>query len=108
MTIGAELSHRTDEEQTTAAATSLRDKTCMVTGASRGIGRAIALNLGREGANVVVNYRSSETEASEVSDTIDTGGGHAVTVQADVGNKTAAQREPRDQLCIVSLCPGAL
>lgn len=44
----------------------LFDKVAIVTGASRGIGRAIALALGREGANIIVNYCKSENEAKNV------------------------------------------
>jgi len=64
----------------------LADKTCVVTGASRGIGRAIAENLGAHGAEVVVNYRSSEEAAYEVADAVEDAGGEAVPVQADVSN----------------------
>ena len=62
----------------------LEEQTCVVTGASRGIGRAIARDLGEAGANVVVNYRSSEAEAYEVAEEIDEGPGNAVPIQADV------------------------
>lgn len=64
----------------------LEDKTCVVTGGSRGIGRAIAEDLGGEGANVVVNYRSSEGEAYSVAEGIDEGPGSAIPVQADVSD----------------------
>jgi len=59
----------------------------VVTGASRGIGRGIAGTLGREGANVVVNYRSSEEEAYDVVDTIEADGGTAIPIQADVTDR---------------------
>jgi 3-oxoacyl-[acyl-carrier protein] reductase len=64
----------------------LKDRTCIVTGASRGIGRGIAEELGWHGANVVVNYRSSEAEAHEVVDAIESsdGAGNAMAVQTDV------------------------
>ncbi len=62
----------------------LDDRTCVVTGASRGIGRAIAEDLGAHGANVVVNYRTSESEAYEVADAVEEAGGSALPVQADV------------------------
>ena len=62
----------------------LENQTCVVTGASRGIGRGIAEEFGRHGANVVVNYRSSEAAAHEVAETIDAEGGDAVPLQADV------------------------
>ncbi|WP_246982475.1 beta-ketoacyl-ACP reductase [Halorientalis marina] len=64
----------------------LENQTCVVTGASRGIGRGIAEEFGRRGANVVVNYRSSEARAHEVVDTIEDAGGKAVPLQADVSD----------------------
>jgi len=64
----------------------LEDRTCLVTGASKGIGRGIAEELGSHGANVVVNYRSSEDAAYEVRDVINEGPGNAVLAQADVSN----------------------
>jgi 3-oxoacyl-[acyl-carrier protein] reductase len=60
------------------------NRTCVVTGASRGIGRGIAEELGGDDTNVVVNYRSSEAEAYDVVDTIEADGGTAIAVQADV------------------------
>lgn len=66
-------------------------KVAVVTGASRGIGRAIALALGSEGARVVVNYRSNEAEAQKVVAAIKTAGGEAVAFQADVGLVDQAQ-----------------
>ena len=62
----------------------LEDKTCLVTGGSRGIGRAIAEELGSHGANVVVNYRSSRAAAEATAETIDESAGTAMTAQADV------------------------
>ncbi|NMG22585.1 3-oxoacyl-[acyl-carrier-protein] reductase [Brasilonema bromeliae] len=62
----------------------LREKVVIVTGASRGIGRAIALELAKLGANVVVNYASSSNAAEEVVDTITKAGGSAIALQADV------------------------
>jgi 3-oxoacyl-[acyl-carrier protein] reductase len=65
----------------------LDNRTCVVTGSSRGIGRGIAEDLGAHGANVVVNYRSSEAEAHDVVDAIEADGGTAIAVQADVCDK---------------------
>jgi 3-oxoacyl-[acyl-carrier protein] reductase len=65
---------------------SLDGRTCLVTGASKGIGRGIAEELGSEGANVVVNYRSSESAAYDVRDIIDEGPGEAIVAQTDVSN----------------------
>ena len=66
---------------------SLEGKTALVTGASRGIGRAIALELGRAGASVVVGYRSGADEARAVAEEI---GGRAV--EADVSSVEDAKR----------------
>ncbi|WP_431807318.1 3-oxoacyl-[acyl-carrier-protein] reductase [Lysinibacillus sphaericus] len=62
----------------------LEDKVAVVTGASRGIGRAIALKLADEGAKVVVNYSGSQAKAEEVVATIQANGGEAIAVQASV------------------------
>lgn len=62
----------------------LRGKVAIVTGASRGIGRAVALALATEGANVAVNYASSSTAAEEVVAEITGAGGNAIALQADV------------------------
>jgi len=64
---------------------SLEGKTALVTGASRGLGRAIALRLAGDGACVVVNYRERAAEAEAVAGEIRAGGGRAIAVQADVG-----------------------
>ena len=64
----------------------LKNRTCVVTGASRGIGRAIAEELGDHGADVVVNYRSSEGEAYDTVEAIEESGGNAVPIQADVSD----------------------
>jgi 3-oxoacyl-[acyl-carrier protein] reductase len=65
----------------------LEDRVCVITGSSRGIGRAIATEFGRNGARVVVNYRTSENKANEVVDQIESDGGTAVSVQADVTDR---------------------
>lgn len=59
---------------------------CVVTGASRGIGAAIALALGQQGARVVVNYAASEGPANEVCEKIKAAGGDAIAVKANVAN----------------------
>jgi 3-oxoacyl-[acyl-carrier protein] reductase len=70
----------------------LKDKVAVVTGSSRGIGRAIALRLASLGARVVVNYRTNAEAAQEVVEAIGALGGQAIAVQADVGDADDAQR----------------
>jgi 3-oxoacyl-[acyl-carrier protein] reductase len=67
----------------------LEGRVALVTGASRGIGREIALELARRGANVAVNYSGSEAKANEVVDLIKEIGQDAFAVQADVSNSEA-------------------
>ncbi len=69
----------------------LENQTCVVTGASRGIGSAIAKEFGKYGANVVVNYRSSEAEAYDVVEEVKTAGGEAIPFQADVTDEEAVE-----------------
>jgi 3-oxoacyl-[acyl-carrier protein] reductase len=79
----------------------LSDRTCLVTGSSRGIGREIAFELARCGADVAVNYRSSDERAREVADAIEANGETAVPVQADVSDPAHVRRmaaEVRDEL----------
>lgn len=64
----------------------LEGKIAVVTGASRGIGRAIALDLAKRGAKVIVNYSGSEQKAAEVVEEIVANGGSAIAVQASVAN----------------------
>ena len=61
-------------------------KTALVTGASRGIGKAIALKFGAMGLSVAVNYVNDETAAASTVAEIEAGGGSAVAVRADIGN----------------------
>ena len=63
---------------------SLKGRVALVTGGSRGIGRAIAISLAEAGAAVAVNYREKATEARSVADTISKAGGRAIAVGADV------------------------
>ncbi len=67
----------------------LAERVAIVTGASRGIGRAIAIELASRGASVVVNYRSSPAAADEVVGLINEAGGKAIAVQANVADAAA-------------------
>jgi 3-oxoacyl-[acyl-carrier protein] reductase len=71
----------------------LQDRVAIVTGASRGIGRAVAIALAREGAKIVVNYARSSTAADEVVKEIAQAQGEAIALQADV-----SKAEEVDQL----------
>ncbi|MGG2014444.1 3-oxoacyl-[acyl-carrier-protein] reductase [Bacillus sp. S10(2024)] len=64
----------------------LKDKVALVTGASRGIGRAIALDLAKQGAKIVVNYAGNELKANEVVDEIKNLGSEAIAVKANVAS----------------------
>jgi 3-oxoacyl-[acyl-carrier protein] reductase len=70
----------------------LSGKVALVTGGSRGIGRAAALALGKQGAHVVINYMSNEGAAREVADAIVAAGGKAEIAQFDVGAGDAAEK----------------
>jgi len=84
----------------------LSDRTCLVTGASRGIGRSIALELARCGADVAVNYRSSDAAAREVKEIIEENGETAMCAQADVAKTDDVERmaaEIHDELGAVDV-----
>jgi acetoacetyl-CoA reductase/3-oxoacyl-[acyl-carrier protein] reductase len=69
----------------------LEGKTALVTGASRGIGRAIALELAREGAKVAINYQSSDAKAQEVVDEAARFGGKCVLAKANLADPREAR-----------------
>ncbi len=74
----------------------LDNKIAVVTGASRGIGAAIAKGMADEGAFVVVNYNGSQEKAEEVVSEIKAGGGDAVAVKCDVSDAAAAEAFIKD------------
>src|SRR6266436_1917691 len=68
--------------------TNTSTRTAIITGASGGIGRAVALRLARDGFGVVVNYAGNAAKAEGVVNEIKSASGHAIAVQADVANAT--------------------
>jgi len=65
----------------------LKDKVALITGASKGIGRAIALLFAKEGAKIIVNYNTSKEKANEVVEDIKKAGSDAIAVKCDVSQE---------------------
>ncbi|KQU60059.1 glucose 1-dehydrogenase [Rossellomorea marisflavi] len=65
----------------------LKDKVVVITGASKGLGRAMAVRFGQEQSKVVINYRSKEEEALEVKKEVEEAGGQAIIVHGDVSKE---------------------
>ena len=70
----------------------LQGKCAVITDASRGIGREIALKYAKEGANIVLNYRNSETEALQLKEELDKLGSNTLIIKANVSNFEEAER----------------
>ena len=70
----------------------LQGKCAVITGASRGIGREIALKYAKEGANIVLNYRNSETEALQLKEELDKLGSDTLIIKANVSDFEEAER----------------
>lgn len=69
----------------------LKGKTAIITGAGRGIGRAIALQFVQQGARVVINYRNSIAQVEELLETIKNAGGEAIAIKADISIEEEAK-----------------
>lgn len=69
----------------------LQGKTALVTGASRGIGREVAIELAREGASVAINYASNDAKAKAVADEIEKLGSKAILVKGNIGDPKEAR-----------------
>ena len=74
----------------------LKNKIALITGAGRGIGRAIAIALAKEGAEVVINYNGSEERAKEVKQTIEENGGKASIYKCNVSDFVACEAMIKD------------
>lgn len=74
----------------------LEHKTAVITGASSGIGRGIALKFASEGANVIINYRKSKQQAEEIVREISLSGGSAVAIQADISQRLDIEKLIKD------------
>ena len=74
----------------------LKNKIALITGAGRGIGRAIAIALAKEGAEVVINYNGSEERAKEVKQTIEENGGKASIYKCNVSDFAACESMIKD------------
>ncbi len=70
----------------------LRGKTAVITGSGRGIGRAIALELARHGAQIAVNYFRHQAQAEQTAADVEAAGGRAIVVKAHVGEVEGVQR----------------
>ncbi|MCC3865029.1 3-oxoacyl-[acyl-carrier-protein] reductase [Terrisporobacter petrolearius] len=70
----------------------LQGKCAVITGASRGIGREIAIKYAKEGANIVLNYRNSETEALQLKEELDKLGSDTLIIKANVSNFEEAEK----------------
>lgn len=84
----------------------LKDRVSLVTGGSRGIGRAIALALAEAGSKVAINYRERGNDASAVVEKINTSGGRAAAFSADVSQRIAVQdmvREVEERLGAIDI-----
>ncbi|GAG69183.1 unnamed protein product, partial [marine sediment metagenome] len=76
----------------------LKDKVCFITGASRGIGKGIALAFAKEGARVIIGYHSNEIAAKKTSEEIDKFQCENITIRFDVVNRKLIKNAVRETL----------
>ena len=69
-----------------------KDKVVLVTGSSRGLGRSIAVEYAKEGANVIINYKNSKDEANILKEIISNYGGKSIAIQADISKEDDVKR----------------
>lgn len=69
-----------------------KDKVVLVTGSSRGLGRSIAVEYAKEGANVIINYKNSKDEANILKEIISNYGGKSIAIQADISKEDDVNR----------------
>ena len=87
--------------------TDLTGKVALITGASRGLGKAVALRYARLGASVAVNYASDEAAALRVVEAIEAEGGRAIAVPGKIRCAYSARDTARPRNALVSLRPSA-
>ena len=84
----------------------LKNKTAVITGASRGIGKAIALQFASEGCNIVINFRSNEQAAQDVKAQVNAKGVTGLVIQADVTDRKAVKKmfeDARNKLGVIDI-----
>jgi len=92
MSTDERTNHRTNEGTNDSTNDRTASRVAIVTGASRGIGAAIAQRLARDGFTVVINYAGSAREAEALAGQIEQAGGRSITAQADVSDSAAVRR----------------